>query len=55
MVAGTSFSGNLNVSVRIDKDGNAMTREPGSLKGDYKKNPVKIGSQKVDIIIDQVL
>ena len=55
MIPGRPFSGKVNVYVRLDKDGNAMTRDPGSLKGDYKKNPVEIGSQRVDIIIDQVL
>ena len=55
MIPGRPFSGKVDVSVRLDKDGNAMTRDPGSLKGDYKKNPVEIGSQRVDIIIDQVL
>ncbi|MCZ6547444.1 MAG: hypothetical protein O6837_04900, partial [Deltaproteobacteria bacterium] len=55
MMSGRPFSGKVDVSVRLDKDGNAMTRDPGSLKGDYEKNPVEIGSQRVDIIIDQVL
>ncbi|MFQ5542603.1 MAG: tetratricopeptide repeat protein [Candidatus Binatia bacterium] len=55
MMPGSPFSGKVTVSVRLDKDGNPITREPGSLKGDYKKNPVEIGSRRVDIIIDQVL
>jgi hypothetical protein len=55
MIPGRPFSGKVDVSVRLDKDGNAMTRDPGSLMGAYEKNPVEIGSQRVDIIIDQVL
>jgi cytochrome c-type biogenesis protein CcmH len=54
MMQGTPFSGKINISARLDKDGNAMTREPGNLLGDYKRNPVDVGSQNVDIILDQV-
>jgi cytochrome c-type biogenesis protein CcmH len=54
MTQGRSFSGKVSISVRLDKDGNAMTREAGNLTGDHKKNPVEVGSQNVDIVIDQV-
>lgn len=55
MMAGMPFSGKVMVSVRLDKDGNAMTKEPGNLTGEYKKNPVEIGSQKVDIVLDRAM
>jgi hypothetical protein len=55
MMAGVSFSGKVTVSARLDKDGNAMTKEPGNLTGEYKKNPVEIGSQKVDIVLDRAM
>jgi cytochrome c-type biogenesis protein CcmH len=54
MMQGRPFSGKVSISVRLDKDGNAMTREAGNLTGDYNKNPVEVGSQNVDIVIDQV-
>jgi cytochrome c-type biogenesis protein CcmH len=54
MMQGTPFAGKINIAVRLDKDGNAMTREAGNLVGDYKKNPVEVGSQNVDIILDQI-
>ena len=54
MMQGTPFAGKINITVRLDKDGNAMTREAGNLVGDYKKNPVEVGSQNVDIILDQL-
>jgi cytochrome c-type biogenesis protein CcmH len=54
MMQGTPFTGKINISARLDKDGNAMTREAGNLLGDYKKNPVDVGSQNVDIVLDQV-
>jgi len=54
MMQGTPFAGKINITVRLDKDGNAVTREAGNLLGDYKKNPVTVGSQNVDITLDQV-
>ncbi len=55
MMPGVSFSGKIVVSVRLDKDGNAATHQPGDLTGEYKNNPVEVGSQKVDIVIDKVM
>jgi cytochrome c-type biogenesis protein CcmH len=54
MMQGTLFAGKINISVRLDKDGNAMTREAGNVLGDYRQNPVDVGSQSVDIVLDQV-
>jgi cytochrome c-type biogenesis protein CcmH len=54
MMQGGSFAGELNISARLDKDGNPMTRETGNLVGEYKNNPVEVGSKNVDIVIDQV-
>ena len=55
MLPGASFSGKVYLSARLDKDGNPTTREPGNLTGEYKKNPVEVGSQKIDILLDQVM
>ncbi|MBI2989489.1 MAG: cytochrome c-type biogenesis protein CcmH [Deltaproteobacteria bacterium] len=55
MMPGLSLSGKVRVTVRLDKDGNPMTKEAGNLAGEFKKNPVAIGSQNVDIVIDRVL
>jgi cytochrome c-type biogenesis protein CcmH len=54
MMQGTPFAGQIDITVRLDKDGNAVTREAGNLLGDYKKNPVTVGSQNVDIILDRL-
>jgi tetratricopeptide (TPR) repeat protein len=54
MMQGRPFSGKVSIAVRLDKDGNAMTREAGNLIGDYKKNPVAVGSKNVDIVLDQI-
>jgi cytochrome c-type biogenesis protein CcmH len=55
MISGMQLAGRITISARLDKDGNPMTREPGDLLGEYRNNPVEIGSQKVDIVIDRVL
>jgi cytochrome c-type biogenesis protein CcmH len=54
MMQGTAFAGKINISARLDKDGNAMTREAGNLLGEYPENPAEVGSQNVDIVLDQV-
>jgi cytochrome c-type biogenesis protein CcmH len=54
MMQGTPFAGKINITVRLDKDGNAVTRGPGDMTGDYKRNPVDVGAKNVDIILDQV-
>jgi tetratricopeptide (TPR) repeat protein len=54
MMQGTPFTGKITISVRLDKDGNAITRAPGDLTGEYKKNPAEVGMKNVDIVLDQV-
>jgi cytochrome c-type biogenesis protein CcmH len=55
MMQDTPFTGALTLTARLDKDGNPGTRQPGDLTGDYKKNPVAVSSQNVDIVLDQVV
>jgi cytochrome c-type biogenesis protein CcmH len=54
MMQSTPFAGKIDVTVRLDKDGNAMTRETGNLLGEYAKNPVEVGARNVDIVIDRI-
>jgi cytochrome c-type biogenesis protein CcmH len=54
MMQGTPFTGKINITVRLDKDGNPTTRGAGDLFGDYKKNPVEVGAKNVDVVIDQI-
>ena len=54
MMQGTPFAGKINITVRLDKDGNPTTRGAGDMTGDYKKNPVDVGTKNADIIIDQL-
>ena len=54
MMQGNPFAGKITILVRLDKDGNPVTRQAGDLVGEYKKNPVDVGSKNVDIVLDQV-
>jgi hypothetical protein len=54
MMQGTPFTGKINLTVRLDKDGNPVTRTPGDLTGEYKKNPVEVGTKNVDVVLDQL-
>jgi cytochrome c-type biogenesis protein CcmH len=55
MMQGAPFTGSVAITVRLDKDGNPTTRQPGDLIGDYKKSPVAVGSKNIDIVLDQVV
>jgi cytochrome c-type biogenesis protein CcmH len=55
MMQGIPFTGSVAVVARLDKDGNPTTRQPGDLTGDYKKNPVAVSSQNIDIVLDQAV
>ncbi|HEX5607943.1 MAG TPA: hypothetical protein VFY96_15570, partial [Candidatus Binatia bacterium] len=55
MMPGISFAGKINITARLDKDGNPVTRTPGDISGDYKKNPIEVGTKNVDVMIDQVM
>ncbi|HEX9443142.1 MAG TPA: cytochrome c-type biogenesis protein CcmH [Candidatus Binatia bacterium] len=51
MMPGASFSGKLYVTARLDQDGNPLTKQPGDLAGEYKKNPADAGAKKIDILL----
>lgn len=55
MMQGTPFTGKINITVRLDKDGNPITRTPGDLTGEYKKNPAEVGAKNADVVLDQVM
>ncbi len=50
MIPGMPFEGKINIMVRVDKDGDALTRKMGDLFG--VANDIKVGSQKVVIPLD---
>jgi hypothetical protein len=53
MFAGTSLSGKVVVTVRVDKDGDAMTKNPGDVTGQSK--PVEPPKKDVVVSLDTVL
>jgi cytochrome c-type biogenesis protein CcmH len=55
MMQGTPFNGKINISVRLDKDGNPTTRGAGDLIGEYKKNPAAVGEKHADVVLDQLM
>ena len=55
MMQGRPFSGKINITARLDKDGNPTTRTPGDLTGEYKQNPAEVGAKNVDIVLDQAV
>jgi cytochrome c-type biogenesis protein CcmH len=55
MMQGMPFTGKINITVRLDKDGNPTTRGAGDMTGEYKKNPAEVGAKNVDVVVDQLL
>jgi cytochrome c-type biogenesis protein CcmH len=54
MIKAMPFAGPLQLSARLDADGNAMTRAPGDLQGQTPA-PHQPGESDIAIVIDQVL
>ncbi len=50
MLPNTPFEGPVNITVRVDKDGDAMTRKKGDVFG--AANDIKVGAQAVTIPLD---
>ena len=53
MIPSMRFEGEIQLTARLDSDGNAMTRTPGDLQG-AAPSPVMPGGQ-VDILLDEAL
>lgn len=53
MLAGTSLAGKVVVTVRVDKDGDAITKNPGDVTGQSK--PVEPPKKDVVVALDTVL
>jgi cytochrome c-type biogenesis protein CcmH len=49
MVAGTPFTGPMQITARVDKDGEAMTRQPGDVEGTAR---VTVPAKGVQIVLD---
>jgi cytochrome c-type biogenesis protein CcmH len=53
MTAGTKLAGEVIVSVRVDKDGDAMTKNPGDVTG--VSRPIVVPADRVVITLDTTL
>jgi hypothetical protein len=53
MMAGTAMKGKIVVSARVDKDGDAMTKNPGDVIGQTK--PIEPPAKDVVLMLDSVL
>ncbi len=54
VMVGGPFDGEVELTVRIDKDGDASTKLPGDLLGKTQA-PVKVGDKSVKVLLDQQL
>lgn len=52
-LVGSSFQGKMYVTARIDPDGMVGPPRPGTFDGTYPGNPVRVGSSKIDIVINK--
>jgi hypothetical protein len=52
MIPGTAFAGSIDITVRLDKDGDPLTRKKGDMVG--QANGVRVGSQDVGIPLDSI-
>lgn len=55
MFPGTPFQGEVTITARIDRDGNAGPAQAGDLEGTTTKNPARVGDQDVNIVINRAL
>jgi len=55
MMQGTPFAGKIDITVRLDKDGNPTTRGSGDLTGEHKKNPAEVGAKNADVVLDKLM
>jgi cytochrome c-type biogenesis protein CcmH len=53
MMAGSAFEGEIRVSARLSRTGNAGPAQPGDLEGEHAE-PVRVGARNVDIAISRV-
>ena len=54
MVQARGFQGPMQLSARLDSDGNAGTRDPGDLQGRYPEL-VEPGAQSLELSLDELL
>jgi cytochrome c-type biogenesis protein CcmH len=53
MMAGSAFEGEVHISARLSRTGNAGPPQPGDLEGEHAA-PVLVGAHNVDVVISRV-
>lgn len=53
IVQGTELRGMVDLSARLDKDGQAGPAQPGDIEGSYGRNPTLVGGDGIEITLDQ--
>ncbi len=53
LVQGSELRGMVDVSARLDKDGQAGPAQPGDIEGLFAKNPTLVGGEGIEITLDQ--
>lgn len=53
MFPNVPFAGEVQLLVRVDKDGNAGPAQPGDLEGTSTKSPARVGDHDVDVVINK--
>jgi hypothetical protein len=54
MIEAIPFAGELQISARLDADGNALSRQPGDLEG-RSPGAATPGAEGVAVVLDEVL
>jgi hypothetical protein len=54
MIQALPFAGEMQISARLDGDGNATSRQPGDLEGSAER-AVAPGASGVAVVLDRVL
>jgi len=54
VMMGGPFEGDVEITVRIDKDGDAMTKNPGDMHG-KSAGTVSVGDKNVKVLINQTI
>lgn len=54
VMMGGPFEGDVEITVRVDKDGDAMSKNPGDLVG-KSAGSIKVGDTSANLTIDQTL
>ncbi len=52
MMPDVAFEGPLDLSARLDRDGDPLTRESGELAGVHENNPVQVGARDITIRLE---